>query len=133
MLWLYVLVGISAFFGCAHTPYYPGTATQHMVPCDENNCGRKPWVDAAGYHDLALPPLFIRRGDPGGYNDPNSRESFFRQYEEIRRILEGSFPGHEFLIIPEKLVFRIPPGYEELPIRWRSHRLFKRPILKAEA
>ena len=38
-LWLiWLTVHLS---GCA-SPYYSGTTAQHMIPCDQDNCGQKP-------------------------------------------------------------------------------------------
>lgn len=72
---------------------------------------------------LALPPAAF---GPNGQM-PESREAFFREYKWIHDLLERTYPGHEFLIIPIRENYQTPPGWDEIPFQWRNHRLYKKP------
>jgi hypothetical protein len=101
-----------------------------------NGCSRRisahhvPFIDAAGYHRgaLALPAGFFH-GDDGGHNNPFTRETFLREYRWIKTLLERSYPGHEFLFIPQKWHKQHPGhGWIEVEFRWRGHLIYRRPI-----
>jgi hypothetical protein len=66
-----------------------------------------------------------------GYNNPFTRESFLKEYKWIHDLLEGMYPGHEFLIIPHRISHQTPVGWFEIPFQWRGHNLYRRPLQSA--
>jgi len=70
---------------------------------------------------LSLPASFS-----GGHDSPETRDEFLKEYKWIHDLLERSYPGHEFLIIPVEYE-HTPPGWEWVPFGWRGHLIYKRP------
>ena len=77
---------------------------------------------------LSLPVTSVNH--PNGQTD--SRDEFVREYKWIHNLLERSYPGHEFLIVPTDLNITPTGGWEKITtLQWRSHILYKRPLKKA--
>ena len=74
---------------------------------------------------LALPPGWIH--DDGGHTNPETIQTFLKEYQHLKNILERTYPYHEFLIIPS-IYNKRPAGWDILPIQWRSHLIYKRRI-----
>jgi hypothetical protein len=76
---------------------------------------------------LALPPANFTA--PGGHHDPLTYQTFIKEYKWIHDLLEKSFPKNEFLIIHRK-IDKTPRGngWIEIPLKWRRHNIYRRPI-----
>lgn len=68
-------------------------------------------------------PLFT-----GGHN--GNTEAFLREYKWLHDLLERTYPGHEFFIVPKHMNIR-PPGWERVYLEWDGHLIFKRPLRKS--
>jgi hypothetical protein len=76
---------------------------------------------------LALPLANVPHGDSGGHHNPDTAEAFIHEYNWLKELLERSYPGNEFLIIPVEYE-ETPPGWDWTPVGWRGHLIYRRPI-----
>jgi hypothetical protein len=77
---------------------------------------------------LALPVPSIHGYDDGG--STIDRDSFFREYDWLKELLEHEWPGNDFMIMPVKWD-RTPPGWIWVPFSWRGHLIYRRPLKEA--
>ncbi len=80
---------------------------------------------------LALPVASIHPGDEGGYDSP-TKENFLQEYRWLLEILRREYPGHEFLILPVRHE-NTPPGWIWVPVGWRGHLIYRRPLKPVSA
>jgi len=64
----------------------------------------------------------------GGYSNRDTKETFLREYEWLHNLLERTYPGHEFLIVPNELGITPQRWGNPIYLQWRSHTIYKRPI-----
>lgn len=72
---------------------------------------------------LALPLV----NDPGGHHSPDTAETFIREYDWLKELLDRTYPDSEFLIIPVEYE-ETPPGWTWTPIGWRGHLIYRKPM-----
>ncbi len=63
-----------------------------------------------------------------GGEDTYKRETFIKEYKQLREILSRIHPGHEFLIVPNKMARRAPEGWIQSPYVWWGHVIYIRRI-----
>ena len=76
---------------------------------------------------LALPLANVPPGDAGGHDNTDTKETFIREYNWLKDFLKEKHPHDEFLIIPNEYDKR-PPGWVRLPIEWRGHIIYRKPM-----
>lgn len=75
---------------------------------------------------LALPAANFH--DDGGYVSKISKNAFMKEYHAIHALLEKSFPRNEFMFIHTKVHHRAMTGWVIVPMRWRGHIIYRRPL-----
>ncbi len=78
---------------------------------------------------LALPVSSIRVNDDGGYLD-RSKDPFIHEWKWLEELLKHQYPDNEFMILPKHRGI-VPPGYLEVPLFWRNHAIYRRPLQKS--
>lgn len=74
---------------------------------------------------LALPVVSVH---PGGYHDPLTYNTFIKEYQWIKDMLDKMHPDNEFLIVPSRMYHRPPIGWIIIPLRWRGHIIYRKPL-----